>query len=275
MCIPLPASKKVAMSEKLKLDSIPMNKQAPEIRRRNPYEVAQGYTYEQAVEEAKRCIQCKKPACIPGCPVDIDIPSFVTGLAEGDLPRAAKIIYGTNTLPAICGRVCPQETQCQENCALGKKGDPVSIGRLERFVADWARENPEESGVFKVELPKATGKKVAIIGSGPAGLTCASDLAKAGHKVVIYEALHLAGGVAVYGIPEFRLPKKIVQAEIDYLVWNLSATKWWVDRQPLMSYWRTAITPYFLALALAHRCFSRYQGRTQIWSIRQTSFSSG
>lgn len=218
MCIPLPASKKVAMSEKLKLDSIPMNKQAPEIRRRNPYEVAQGYTYEQAVEEAKRCIQCKKPACIPGCPVDIDIPSFVKGLAEGDLPRAAKIIYGTNTLPAICGRVCPQETQCQENCALGKKGDPVSIGRLERFVADWARENPEESGVFKVELPKATGKKVAIIGSGPAGLTCASDLAKAGHKVVIYEALHLAGGVAVYGIPEFRLPKKIVQAEIDYLV---------------------------------------------------------
>jgi len=205
------------MAEKLKLNRIPMNKQPPEVRRRNPNEVAYGYTYEQAVEEAKRCIQCKKPACVPGCPVNVDIPSFVKAVAEGDLPLAARILYSTNSLPAICGRVCPQETQCEQNCALGKKGEPVSIGRLERFVSDWARENPEESGVFRVDLPKATGKKVAIIGSGPAGLTCAADLAKAGHKVVMYEALHLPGGVAVYGIPEFRLPKKIVQAEVNYL----------------------------------------------------------
>ncbi len=205
------------MAEKLKLNRTPMSKQPPEVRRRNPHEVAHGYTYEQAVEEAKRCIQCKKPGCVPDCPVNVDIPSFVKAIAEGDLPTAAKIVYNTNSLPAICGRVCPQETQCEKNCALGKKGEPVSIGRLERFISDWARENQEESGVFKIDLPKATGKKVAIIGSGPAGLTCAADLAKAGHKVVMYEALHLPGGVTIYGIPEFRLPKNIVQAEVDYL----------------------------------------------------------
>lgn len=206
------------MAEKLKLNRVPMAKQAPEIRRQNPNEVASGYTYEQAVEEAKRCIQCKKPGCVPNCPVNIDIPGFVEAMAEGDLPGAAKILYATNSLPAICGRVCPQETQCEQTCALGKKGDPVAIGRLERFMADWARENQEESGVGKISLPKTTGKKVAVIGSGPAGLTCAADLAKAGHNVVMYEALHLPGGVTAYGIPEFRLPKNIVQAEVDYLV---------------------------------------------------------
>ena len=206
------------MAEKLKLNRVPMDKQAPEIRRQNPNEVASGYTYEQAVEEAKRCIQCKKPGCVPDCPVNIDIPGFVKAVAEGDLPRAAKIIYAANSLPAICGRVCPQETQCEQRCTLGKKGDPVAIGRLERFMADWARGNQEESGVAKISLPKATGKNVAVIGSGPAGLTCAADLAKAGHKVVMYEALHLPGGVTYYGIPEFRLPKSIVQAEVDYLI---------------------------------------------------------
>jgi glutamate synthase (NADPH/NADH) small chain len=206
------------MAEKLKLNRVPMNKQPPEIRRQNPHEVASGYTYEQAVEEAKRCIQCKKPGCVPDCPVNVDIPGFVKAVAEGDLPGAAKMIYATNSLPAICGRVCPQETQCEQRCALGKKGDPVSIGRLERFMADWAREHQEESGVGKISLPKGTGKNVAVIGSGPAGLTCAADLAKAGHKVVMYEALHLPGGVTAYGIPEFRLPKNIVQAEVDYLV---------------------------------------------------------
>jgi glutamate synthase (NADPH/NADH) small chain len=206
------------MAEKLKLNRVPMNKQPPEIRRQNPHEVASGYTYEQAVEEAKRCIQCKKPGCVPDCPVNIDIPGFVKAVAEGDLPGAAQIIYATNSLPAICGRVCPQETQCEQRCALGKKGDPVAIGRLERFMADWARENQEESGIGKVSLPRSTGRNVAVIGSGPAGLTCAADLAKAGHKVVMYEALHLPGGVTAYGIPEFRLPKSIVQAEVDYLI---------------------------------------------------------
>jgi len=203
---------------KLNLNRVPMPKQEPEVRRHNPYEVALGYTYEQAQEEARRCLQCKKPGCVEGCPVNVDIPAFIKAVAEGDLPRAAKVIWSTNSLPAICGRVCPQESQCEGRCALAKKGAPIAIGRLERFVADWARENPEESGVFKVELPRPTGKKVAVVGSGPAGLTCAADLAKAGHQVTIFEALHLPGGVTVYGIPEFRLPKRIVQAEVDYLV---------------------------------------------------------
>ena len=206
------------MAGKLILDRVQMDKQSPEVRRRNPNEVAHGYTYEQAVEEAKRCIQCKKPACVPKCPVNVDIPAFVNAIADGDLPTAAKIVYATNSLPAICGRVCPQESQCEQNCALSKKGEAVAIGRMERFISDWARENPDESGVFKIDLPKPTGKKVAIIGTGPAGLTCAADLAKAGHQVVMYEALHLPGGVAVYGIPEFRLPKNIVRAEVDYLI---------------------------------------------------------
>lgn len=203
---------------KLNLNRVPMPKQESEVRRHNPYEVALGYTYEQALEEAKRCLQCKKPGCVEGCPVNVDIPAFIKALAEGDLPRAAKIIWSTNSLPAICGRVCPQENQCEGRCTLAKKGAPIAIGRLERFVADWARENPEESGVFKVELPKPTGKRVAVVGSGPAGLTAAADLAKMGHRVVVFEALHLPGGVCVYGIPEFRLPKRIVQAEVDYLV---------------------------------------------------------
>ena len=201
----------------LNMNRVPMSKQAPEIRRRNPYEVALGYTREEAIAEAKRCIQCKKPGCVPGCPVNINIPGFTKALAMGDLAGAAKVIYNTNALPAISGRVCPQETQCEQNCALGKKGESVAIGRLERFVADWARDNPEESGITRINLPKPTGKKVAIIGSGPAGLTCAADLAKAGHKIVMYEALHLPGGVTAYGIPEFRLPKKIVQSEVNYL----------------------------------------------------------
>jgi len=194
-----------------------MNKQEPNVRRYNPYEVALGYTYEQTIEEAKRCIQCKKPGCIDGCPVTIDIPGFIKALAEGDVPGAAKVIWNANSLPSICGRVCPQETQCEETCNLAKKGAPIAIGRLERFVADWVRENPDESGIFKVKLAKPTGKKAAVVGSGPAGLTCAADLAKLGHRVTIFEALHLPGGVCVYGIPEFRLPKGIVRAEVNYL----------------------------------------------------------
>ena len=177
-------------------------------------EVALGYTPEQAVVEAKRCIRCKKPGCVPGCPVAIDIPKFIALTAEGKFLEAYDVIKETNALPAICGRVCPQEEQCEVVCVLAVKGEPVAIGRLERFVADYA------ASVGKKDIPPSvtpTGKKVAIIGAGPSGLTCAGELAKRGHAVTIFEALHLPGGVLVYGIPEFRLPKRIVAAEIGQL----------------------------------------------------------
>ncbi|MGQ9530368.1 MAG: NADPH-dependent glutamate synthase [Candidatus Bathycorpusculaceae bacterium] len=190
-----------------------MPKQKPEVRKHNFNEVALGYTEEQAIEEASRCLQCPKPQCVPGCPVEIDIPAFIKLIKEGKFEEAVKKIKEKNSLPAICGRVCPQEEQCQKGCVLGKVGDPVNIGRLERFVADWER----KMGVTVPEKASPTGKKVAIIGAGPAGLTAAADLAKLGHEVVIFEALHLPGGVLVYGIPEFRLPKSIVQAEVDYI----------------------------------------------------------
>ncbi|MEM2118307.1 MAG: NADPH-dependent glutamate synthase [Candidatus Bathyarchaeia archaeon] len=198
---------------KIKKEAVPIPKQKPEERRRNFNEVALGYTEEQALEEANRCLQCPKPQCVTGCPVEIEIPAFIKLLREGKYEEAIGKIKEKNSLPAICGRVCPQEEQCQLKCVVGKVGEPVSIGRLERFLADWERERG-----FKVpEIAKPTGKKVAVIGAGPAGLTVAADLAKLGHKVVIFEALHLPGGVLVYGIPEFRLPKKIVQAEVDYI----------------------------------------------------------
>ncbi|MGB9740325.1 MAG: NADPH-dependent glutamate synthase [Candidatus Bathyarchaeia archaeon] len=190
-----------------------MPKQKPEVRRRNFNEVALGYTEEQAIAEANRCLQCPKPQCVTGCPVEIDIPAFIKLLREGKFEESVKKIKEKNSLPAICGRVCPQEEQCQKFCVLGKVGDPVSIGRLERFVADWER----AKGISVPERAPPTGKRVAIIGAGPAGLTAAADLAKLGHEVVIFEALHLPGGVLVYGIPEFRLPKSIVQAEVDYI----------------------------------------------------------
>jgi glutamate synthase (NADPH/NADH) small chain len=177
-------------------------------------EVALGYTPEQAIAEAKRCIQCKNPRCIPGCPVAIDIPRFIVLIAEGKFLEAYDVIKEANALPAICGRVCPQEDQCEVVCVLAVKGEPVAIGRLERFVADYA------FSVNKKDVPPVvtpTGKKVAIIGAGPSGLTCAGELAKRGHAVTIFEALHLPGGVLVYGIPEFRLPKRIVSAEIAQL----------------------------------------------------------
>ncbi len=198
---------------KIKKEVVPMPKQRPEVRRRNFNEVALGYTEKQAIEEANRCLQCPKPQCVQGCPVEIDIPAFIRLIKEGKFDEAVKKIKEKNSLPAICGRVCPQEGQCQKFCVLGKVGDPVSIGRLERFVADWER----AKGVAIPKLAPPTGKKVAIIGAGPAGLTAAADLAKLGHKVVIFEALHSPGGVLVYGIPEFRLPKSIVQAEVDYI----------------------------------------------------------
>ena len=191
----------------------PMPEQPAEVRIHNFNEVALGYGLETAVTEALRCLQCKKPQCVQGCPVEVEIPQFIGALAQRDLPSAAKILKNKNNLPAICGRVCPQETQCEIKCVLGKKGEPVAIGRLERYVADW------ELGQKKAppDLPPPTGKKVAIIGSGPAGLTCAADLARLGHKVVIFEALHEPGGVLMYGIPEFRLPKEVVLKEVEYV----------------------------------------------------------
>jgi len=198
---------------KIKKEVVPIPKQKPEERRRNFNEVALGYSEEQALEEANRCLQCPKPQCIQGCPVEIEIPVFIKLLREGKYEEAIAKIKEKNVLPAICGRVCPQEEQCQKFCVVGKVGEPVSIGRLERFLADWERKRS-----FGVpEKAKPTGKKVAVVGAGPAGLTVAADLAKRGHGVVIFEALHLPGGVLVYGIPEFRLPKSIVQAEVDYI----------------------------------------------------------
>lgn len=191
----------------------PMPEQEPKIRARNFYEVTLGYTAETAMDEAQRCLGCKHKPCMAGCPVNIRIPEFILQVATGDFKAAYETIFDTNALPAVSGRVCPQETQCEELCVRCKKGDPVAIGRLERFVADWYAENINEMP----EKPAANGHKAAIVGSGPAGLTCASDLAKLGYAVTIYEAFHIAGGVLVYGIPEFRLPKALVQGEINKL----------------------------------------------------------
>jgi len=206
----------VAEKIKLNLNRVPMPKQPVAVRRRNFDEVALGYSEEQAIEEAGRCIQCKKPGCMKGCPVEVNIPEFIGAVREGDMPEAARIIKSTNSLPAICGRVCPQETQCEVACALNKKGAPSAIGRLERYVADWERAHPEV-GEKQKERVALNGKKVAVVGSGPAGLTCAADLSKLGYGVSIFEAFHVAGGVLMYGIPEFRLPKDVVQAEVDYV----------------------------------------------------------
>jgi len=179
-------------------------------------EVPLGYTPEQAMEEAKRCIQCKKPLCVGGCPVEVDIPGFLKLAAEGKFDQAARKIKETNALPAICGRVCPQEDQCELKCILGVKGEPIAIGTLERFVADWEREKVSKSKVVSSKK-KVDGPKIAVVGSGPAGLTCAGDLARLGYQVTIFESLHVTGGVLTYGIPEFRMPKAIVNLEIDYV----------------------------------------------------------
>ena len=192
----------------------PMPAQPPKERVKNFDEVPYGYTKEVAIAEAQRCLQCKNSPCVSGCPVEIDIPGFIKKIAEGDFAASARILKDKNLLPAICGRVCPQEDQCESVCVLGKRFEPVGIGRLERFIADWEAENG--SGELPV-LPPPSGKRVAVVGSGPAGLTVAGDLVKKGHHVTVYEALHKAGGVLVYGIPEFRLPKAIVAREVDYL----------------------------------------------------------
>ncbi len=206
----------MAEKKKINLSRVPMLKQKAEVRKGNFYQVALGYTEEQAMEEAHRCLQCKKPLCKAGCPVGVDIPEFIKALQDTDMPEAVKILKRKNSLPGICGRVCPQETQCELKCVLAKKEAPIAIGRLERYVADWEQTHLEsiEKQNKRVE---AKGKKVAIVGSGPAGLTCAAVLIQRGFNVTILEALHTAGGVLIYGIPEFRLPKEIVQNEIDYV----------------------------------------------------------
>jgi glutamate synthase (NADPH/NADH) small chain len=197
-----------------KLPRTAMPEQDAHVRAQNFDSVTLGYTVDQAAIEASRCLMCKKPFCIKGCPVAVNIPAFIKAITEKDMPGAVTAIKDTNLLPAVCGRVCPQEDQCEKVCVLGKKQEPVAIGRLERFVADWEAQQGEAP---VPERPPKTGKKVAVVGGGPAGLTVAGDCIKAGHDVTVFEALHKAGGVLVYGIPEFRLPKAIVQREVDYL----------------------------------------------------------
>jgi len=203
----------VEKPKKVKIPRHAMPCQDPKVRAHNFEEVATGYTQETAIEEAKRCLQCKKPKCITGCPVEVLIPDFIAKIAEGDFEEAARVLKIKNSLPAVCGRVCPQESQCEAKCILGIKGESVAVGRLERFAADCGM----KAGEAEFEKVAPTGKRVAIIGGGPSGLACAGDLAKAGHAVTIFEALHVAGGVLMYGIPQFRLPKEIVQTEITNL----------------------------------------------------------
>ena len=197
----------------MSLKKNPMPSQDPNVRNKNFDEVALGYTEEQALDEAQRCLHCKNKPCMQGCPVMVHIPDFIAEVAKGDFEAAYQIIAATSALPAVCGRVCPQESQCEKYCVRGIKGEPVGIGRLERFVADWHREHASGAA----EKPASNGHRVAVVGSGPSGLTCAGDLARKGYDVTVFEALHLAGGVLVYGIPEFRLPKTIVQKEVDGL----------------------------------------------------------
>lgn len=197
----------------MSLTKNPMPAQEPDVRNKNYEEVTLGYTEAMALDEAQRCLHCKNKPCIQGCPVMIQIPEFIAEVAKGDFEAAYQIIAQTSALPAVCGRVCPQEVQCEKYCVRGVKGEPVGIGRLERFVADWHNANTTAAPV----KPQSNGHKVAVIGSGPSGLTCAGDLARKGYEVTVFEALHLAGGVLVYGIPEFRLPKAIVQKEVDGL----------------------------------------------------------
>lgn len=205
----------ISIKERLAIQRVHMPERDAQVRNKEFSEVNQGLTLEDAVREAQRCLMCKTRPCVAGCPVSVSIPEFIARLAERDLVGAAQILRGDNALPAICGRVCPQETQCEEKCVCGIKGESVAIGYLERFVADWAMEHNDQ--LETVALPPPTGKKVAIVGSGPAGLTAAGELARAGHSVIIFEALHDTGGVLRYGIPEFRLPNDIIDAEVSLL----------------------------------------------------------
>jgi glutamate synthase (NADPH) small chain len=198
---------------KANFERVPMKEQDAKIRARNFEEVALGYDEQEAIAEAERCLQCKNRPCTEGCPVNVDIPDFIKALREGDMQKSADILTSKNNLPAICGRVCPQETQCEARCLVGKKGSPIAVGRLERFVADWRL----QQGAKVPEMPEPSGKTVAVVGAGPAGLTCAADLARDGHKVTLFESLHAAGGVLMYGIPPFRLPDAVIEAEVEYV----------------------------------------------------------
>jgi glutamate synthase (NADPH) small chain len=200
--------------KKVDYDRREMPKQEPEVRSHNFMEVALGYTPELAVEEAQRCLQCKRPFCVTNCPVQINIPGFIEAIAQGDFRQGVQVLKQKNMLPSICGRVCPQEEQCEKDCVLVKKGGQIAIGRLERFLGDW---EAAQTQINLPDIPASTGKRVAVVGGGPAGLTAAADLVQLGHRVVIYEALHKMGGVLSYGIPEFRLPKQIVEREVDFL----------------------------------------------------------
>lgn len=197
----------------MKLEKNPMPEQAPDVRNKNFLEVTTGYTAEMAIDEAQRCLNCKHKPCMEGCPVSVKIPEFISFMKDGEFEKAYQKIKETNALPAVCGRVCPQEKQCESKCVRGIKGEPVGIGRLERFAADYHMANVSDNP----EIPESNGKKVAVVGSGPSGLTAAGDLAKRGYQVTVYEAFHTAGGVLMYGIPEFRLPKDIVKKEIENL----------------------------------------------------------
>jgi glutamate synthase (NADPH/NADH) small chain len=203
------------MASKIVQKKTPMRERPPQERKKSFDEVPFGYSPEEAITEAKRCLQCKRPTCVPGCPVEINIPGFIKFIAEGDFAGSIKCLKEKNILPAVCGRVCPQEDQCEKLCVLTKKFEPVAIGRLERFAADWEATQGESP---IPELPKSTGKRTAVIGAGPGGLTVAGDLSRVGHAVTIFEALHKPGGVLVYGIPEFRLPKSIIYREVNYLI---------------------------------------------------------
>ncbi|MBN1151768.1 MAG: NADPH-dependent glutamate synthase [Dehalococcoidia bacterium] len=201
--------------KELNLNRVEMPRQDPAVRARNFEEVALGYSQANAIAEANRCLQCPRPTCKEGCPVNVQIPEFIKALREGDMEASVAALKLKNSLPSVCGRVCPQEEQCEKACVLNRQGAPVAIGRLERYVADWALNHPAASSTTATAK---TGRKVAVVGAGPSGLTCAADLAKVGHSVTLFEALHTAGGVLKYGIPEFRLPKKIVQSEVDYVL---------------------------------------------------------
>ncbi|NLE76940.1 MAG: NADPH-dependent glutamate synthase [Chloroflexi bacterium] len=203
-----------APKKRIQIPRQEMPAQDPQERRRNYREVALGLSAEQAMLEAERCLQCRKPLCVSGCPVSVRIPEFILALREGRMWDSVEMLKDKNNLPAICGRVCPQETQCESLCVVGRKGEPVAIGRLERYVADWEL----GQGVRPPKRPTPSGKRVAVVGSGPSGLTCAADLARQGHEVVIFESLHASGGVLTYGIPEFRLPKAVVGAEVNYVL---------------------------------------------------------
>jgi len=198
-------------------EAVKMREQAPEVRKKNFNEVPLGYSEEEALKEAERCLQCKNKPCVSGCPVSIEIPAFIKAIREKDFQKAIDIIHESDALPAVTGRVCPQEEQCQVKCVVGKVGEPVSIGRLERFVADWELSKRKNELNTNSQKPASNGRKVAIVGSGPAGVSCAADLAKMGYEVTVFEGFHMLGGVLVYGIPEFRLPKTIVKTEIDSL----------------------------------------------------------